>query len=425
MAIRIGTLVDSNREEVDLAARARSGDRGAADELIANHLPYWIRTARAIASREHDAEDLVQGAVTQLLALWGRGDGPTSNVRAYVTTIMRNTSNSFLRSPRSRWESIHEAPDKQLLYVPPEYAQIDIAHESQAVRRAMGTLSLEHREVLLAVTVNGQKPGELVENLERPAPAISNLLSRAKAALRRSLLVEYLSTGDTECKKNAPDIPTSIKLDFVEHDPSERGMRHICGCAKCKKSWRRFAAISSALGALPLLALSQFLTMSPPLLAAMGVIPVLNSQGNPQDFGGIASRGAERAVVARALPSGHASLQKRRHGLPGKLKHVLAPKPVLTLALALSTVVLWVTGFSQSGVSPLSPNSGPGGSWIDQMDAPELLLPDPAAGDRPVLEAGPKGARQVPSADTLSLTFIGEPPNPGKGAENHAGTASK
>ncbi|SJN13424.1 sigma-70 region 2 domain protein [Leucobacter sp. 7(1)] len=392
-----------SQQELELTARARAGDLGASHTLITTHLPYWKRSARAIASREADAEDLVQSAIAQLLALWRRGDGPTSNVRAYVSVIMRNASNSYLRSPRAHWESITEAPEKQVRYVPPEYAQIDIQVERQAVRRAMGTLSDEHREVLLEVTVNGRKPGELVDDLNRPAPAISNLLARAKVALRRSLLVDYLSTGDAACRINAPAIPRTVKFDFGEHDPQEQGMPHVCGCAKCKQSWRRFAAISTALAAVPVLALTQQLALSAPILTAAATLPVLEHLAYRQ-----VTR-ARRMLGLRFLPERRdtpASAGGRHHdsanSVRGRTRFGRAP----ALVLGLAGTALIVGFFLQvhSAFAAPSALSGARNAELSRIDAPGIGLPAPAIPDEPLLQAGARG-RSDGAPDPIALSL--------------------
>lgn len=410
-----------SQQELELTARARAGDLGASHTLITTHLPYWKRSARAIASREADAEDLVQSAIAQLLALWRRGDGPTSNVRAYVSVIMRNASNSYLRSPRAHWESITEAPEKQVRYVPPEYAQIDIQVERQAVRRAMGTLSDEHREVLLEVTVNGRKPGELVDDLNRPAPAISNLLARAKVALRRSLLVDYLSTGDAACRINAPAIPRTVKFDFGEHDPQEQGMPHVCGCAKCKQSWRRFAAISTALAAVPVLALTQQLALSAPILTAAATLPVLEHLA----YGQVA-RARRRLGLgfSSRRPGTHANTEILRPD-PANFARVrtrFGHAPALALGRAVPGLLLGCVLLVYSVCGAPNTLATVSAAEVSRIDAPGIGFPAPAPSetpDAPVFQAGargPTGAESDPialslgrSAPASSLTFAENP----------------
>ncbi|MHA3685123.1 RNA polymerase sigma factor [Leucobacter sp. HY1908] len=177
------------REYIDrleeLSRLANAGDSAAATEFLAANSTYWIAATRKLvyACHQRMAEDLVQDAVLKLLELWEGGRGPARNVRAYVMVTVRHAYIDLLRSPRSRVGSLDEAEEPGLeLAVAP--AEIDDLYEREQVRRTLTKLCDDHRAVLEAVLMDGLKPASLVVQLGRSAPAISNLLSRAKRAFR-------------------------------------------------------------------------------------------------------------------------------------------------------------------------------------------------------------------------------------------------
>ncbi|KAM9866727.1 hypothetical protein ACIFOC_00492 [Leucobacter aridicollis] len=253
------TVASSELEE--LARRANEGDREAGARFIADCIPYWTVRTRGIVHRRHqsDVEDLVQNAVIKLIELWNEGKGPVINPRSYVVVSIRNAYTDRLRSPRSRAISLDgleetgsEPVDERNVF------SDELMFEQDAVRRAFAALNEKHRVVLHEVLVNGAKPAELAPKLRRSAPAISNLLNRAKLELRRQLLIEYLSGGGIPCAENALRVPKRVKNDPELHGEDESGIDHVLDCPECTWNWRRFAAVGSMLGVLPLLTLATF-----------------------------------------------------------------------------------------------------------------------------------------------------------------------
>ncbi|QIK62917.1 sigma-70 family RNA polymerase sigma factor [Leucobacter viscericola] len=251
-----------------LVVLANEGDTDAGERLIVAWLPYWMGAARQIigtdsrafrvGGQHEDAEDLVQAAVTKLLDLWKRGIGPTDNVRAYVTVMMRNSYSNRLRSPRSREFPLDTVNEEVFAEFDSGLEAAELTRERNAVQRALAALPRDHRDILIWVVVSGHKPGELTGSLGREAPAISSLLMRAKQSLRRFVLVDYLTDGGEECAQNAEQLPKRIHIDLQAHDKDERGIAHARNCERCRRNWRRFAATASMFGIIPLVALPSF-----------------------------------------------------------------------------------------------------------------------------------------------------------------------
>lgn len=230
---------------------------------VFDSLPYLIGAAARIAPHashlEH--EEMVQSALVKLFEVIDAGTAPIANPLAYTAMIMRNARANELRSARANtqsWGDLEELPAEFVSVELPEdrVRGVELRGEFAMVRRALASLSPEHRLLLQRVVIEGRKPRELVEEFGREAPAISSALARAKAALRRSVLVDLLSEGAEECAENARRLPDRVRDDVAEHRSSERGIAHVECCDACRAGWRRFAGLVSALGVLPLLVAS-------------------------------------------------------------------------------------------------------------------------------------------------------------------------
>lgn len=295
----------------ELSQCAAGGDKDAAQLVISELLPYWMRAAVSISDTRSDAEDLAQEAVLQLIVAWRQGKGPVTNTRSYVTAIMRNQAASHARSPRSRTVQASEDYLESLPASAQDQDLVDFAEEAVRVRRALSTLSEDHQAVLTAVVSNGDKPRDLVDQLSRPAPAISALLVRAKRALQRALLIEHLREGGVECEENAFMLPTKVAEHLEAHDVYEPGIAHVRACAKCQRNWRRFGTAVMAFGVLPALTVT---------FAGPTPTPASASTEQMSVSEGTASAGSvPRRVVARGVTSrsGHSFLGSRLFLLAG------------------------------------------------------------------------------------------------------------
>lgn len=340
--------------EVDLLSKAaRAGDTEAAATVLRELLPYWLRAAYSILGHNNtianlEAADLVQEAVLKLLELWSQGQGPDSNTRSYVTSIMRNSYVNRLRSPLVRERTIEDAESGQELQFTDDYREVDLSSEAAAVRRAFADLAEDHRLVLNAVMLEGRKPASLVVELGRPAPAISSLLARAKQALHRSLLVDYLARGGKLCAENARKLPSRVNDRLEAHTEKDRGLPHVLDCDTCKINWRRFASVSTALGVLPFFTVTQ-LVRDETVAAAAQALPKeafsegsLGSTENPSFEGSASNAGgagnASTVGGAGGAGAGAASGAAGAAGVAATVTTALSSNLALVASIALAVV---------------------------------------------------------------------------------------
>lgn len=247
------------------AAAANAGDREAAGDYLRENLPYLTSMARWLAGGTLDPDDLTADCIANLLALWARGDGPTTHPNAYLIRAMRNRLIDERRSPRSRVVGItdHE------MELPPEHLEsreIDLHRELGFVRTALKSLPEDQQRVLTATVVEGRKPAELTGELNRSASAIYSLSHRAKANLRRATLqTVLLEDAPEECRSAAGRLPETVAAD-----PDEAGdvvgTRHQRSCRRCRERWTRFSGMAT-LGLLTLLVVGNTVAAPAPAQA--------------------------------------------------------------------------------------------------------------------------------------------------------------
>lgn len=156
-----------------------TGHQQFAEALIA-HLPALRRYAVSLAGNATMADDLVQDCIERALR-------QSSQLRelprlgAWLRRILHNLYIDEMRRGRSKGKErdLDELADHLELSVP--------ASERDAVRdlsKAMSRLSVEHREILLLVSLEELSYREIAEELGIPQGTVMSRLARARDHLR-------------------------------------------------------------------------------------------------------------------------------------------------------------------------------------------------------------------------------------------------
>lgn len=142
-------------------------------EYVAARRHRLVRTAVLLGCPEADAEDIVQSALARCLRSWRRVSRADS-IDAYVNRVLVNT----LHDARARrWNG--ELPSDAL----PEHGSETSPEDGMVVRRALATLSPEHREVLVLRFFADLSERQTADALRVPAGTVKSRTARAIAAL--------------------------------------------------------------------------------------------------------------------------------------------------------------------------------------------------------------------------------------------------
>jgi len=150
--------------------------------LIAQ-LPVLRRYSRALTGNQALADDLVQDTIERALRQW-EGLREINRLASWLRSILHNLYIDEIRRGRTRGheEEVSEMADDLALSTP--------AHDSSTALdfvRAMNTLSLEHRQVLLLVGLENMNYRDIAEELGIPIGTVMSRLARGRERLRSAL----------------------------------------------------------------------------------------------------------------------------------------------------------------------------------------------------------------------------------------------
>ena len=147
-------------------------------QSVEQHIPRLRRYARALTGDRAAADDLVQDTLERALSrfhLWRQG----SDLRAWLFTIMHNI---YVNQTRSRIRHPHEALDEStadaLHAREPDWAEL------RDIDDALSRLPGDQRAVLLLVGLEQFTYEEAAQVLEVPLGTVMSRLSRGRERLR-------------------------------------------------------------------------------------------------------------------------------------------------------------------------------------------------------------------------------------------------
>src|SRR5438477_901394 len=178
-------VVVKKREEQDHAPRE---DLLSFEALMLPHLDAAHNLAKWLLRNDEDAQDVVQEAYLRAFKSFGGFRG--SNGRAWLLTIVRNTSYTLLKKNRvvdlttPFDEEIHVSGHESVSPV----TILEHGEDAELISEAMDELPAEFREILALRHQEGLSYKEIADIAQIPPGTVMSRLGRARAKLK-----EYLS----------------------------------------------------------------------------------------------------------------------------------------------------------------------------------------------------------------------------------------
>jgi RNA polymerase sigma-70 factor, ECF subfamily len=171
-----GSDDDVTRQAV---ARARVGDRAAAEYCYLRFAGHVRRYVQSIVHDSHDAEDVTHNVFIKTFGCLDRYDERIAPFSAWLLRIARNAALDHLR--RSRALPLDELAARR------SAATGQDPDASAALRDAFGTLPNQQRVVLFLRHVLGLSPDEIAHELGRTQASVNGLQHRGRGALKAAL----------------------------------------------------------------------------------------------------------------------------------------------------------------------------------------------------------------------------------------------
>ena len=168
-------------------AHAHKAELTSFEELMLPHLDAAHNLARWLLRNEQDAQDVVQEAYLRAFKSFAGFHG--SNGRAWLLTIVRNTSYTLLKKNRAVDltstfdEEIHGSGD---VAVSPATI-LERSDNAKLIKEAMDELPAEFREILTLRHQEGLSYKEIADVAQIPPGTVMSRLARARGKLKECL----------------------------------------------------------------------------------------------------------------------------------------------------------------------------------------------------------------------------------------------
>jgi RNA polymerase sigma factor (sigma-70 family) len=166
---------------------AQEHELASFEETMLPHMDAAHNLARWLLHNEQDAQDVVQEAYLRAFKSFGGFHG--SNGRAWLLTIVRNTSYTLLK--KNRAVDLTTTFDEEIHPVGQESASpatiLEQSEDAELVREAMDELPVEFREILTLRHLEGLSYKEIGDIVQVAPGTVMSRLARARARLKQGL----------------------------------------------------------------------------------------------------------------------------------------------------------------------------------------------------------------------------------------------
>ena len=166
---------------------AQEHELASFEETMLPHMDAAHNLAKWLLRNDEDAQDVVQEAYLRAFKSFGGFHG--SNGRAWLLTIVRNTSYTLLKKNRAVDltttfdEEIHASDHES---VSPATI-LEQSEDAELVRRAMDELPVEFREILVLRHLEGLSYKEIADIAQLAPGTVMSRLARARSKLKERL----------------------------------------------------------------------------------------------------------------------------------------------------------------------------------------------------------------------------------------------
>ena len=177
-------------ELASLAARARSGNSGAFDELAARVRGRVTRWAGRVVRDPDDAEDVAQLVLMRVATRLSSFDG-RSRFTTWLYRVTRSVALNRVRTEQRRQSILDRTTPPDPVVTIDADAEQDVDRLVDLVRAYYGELSPRQREVFSMADFEGLSAAEIARRLAIDSSTVRVLLLHARRTIRRRMLQDH------------------------------------------------------------------------------------------------------------------------------------------------------------------------------------------------------------------------------------------
>lgn len=171
--------------DAELLDRLAIGDQKAFHSLIQRHLPYVLKTAERMVGDSNSAEDIAQEV---MIRLWNKAENWDAKGQAKLTTwLYRVTVNLCIDKHRMRNHLPIEHIEKMPSLEKTALVRVQEKQLEEIIQNLFYQLTDQQRMVIVLSYYEGMSAPQIAEILELSSGAVTQLLHRARNALKDKL----------------------------------------------------------------------------------------------------------------------------------------------------------------------------------------------------------------------------------------------
>jgi len=168
--------------DLDLVARARTGDLDAFGDLVARHQGGLVRYLTHMVSNVSDAEDVAQDTLLRAHRALKDFRGQSS-FKTWLYQIATNAARTHLDKRRTRREDQPDELERLEVASGEQVERRIVAHDQ--LRRALAELPEEWREAVLLRDIEGLEYREIALALDIPIGTVESRIFRGRQRLKQ------------------------------------------------------------------------------------------------------------------------------------------------------------------------------------------------------------------------------------------------
>lgn len=175
--------------DIELARRARQGDRDAFAQVFDEQAPLVLGVLLKILHRRAVAEEVLQDVFLQAWRRLDTFDPERGTLRAWLVTMARSRALDHLKSAKARGAREERVGKHETATVeePVGTRELELSEDRHRIRSALASLPAEQREAIELAYFGGLTHSQLAARLDAPLGTVKSRVKLGMTKLKAAL----------------------------------------------------------------------------------------------------------------------------------------------------------------------------------------------------------------------------------------------